>query len=161
MAHELEVFWFSEQPYGHVTEDDLAPYESGRMHFPNTYFDPEKAHVLYSNYHDQYQPGRRGGFRRHHVQRAPQLVLVHEAVGERGRRRHHPAHQEGQDRHAGQRHRGQRSGEDGPKKSPCWTASAAGASSPASCAARRWKRCTPATRRLRTARALRRPTTSS
>lgn len=49
MAHDLEVFWFSEQPYGHVTEDDLAPYESGRMHFPNTYFDPEKAHVLYSN----------------------------------------------------------------------------------------------------------------
>ena len=48
MAHELEVFWFSEQPYGHVTEDDLAPYESGRMHFPNTYFDPEKAHVLYT-----------------------------------------------------------------------------------------------------------------
>ena len=43
MAHQLEVFWFSEQPYGHVTEDDLAPYESGRMHFPNTYFDPEKA----------------------------------------------------------------------------------------------------------------------
>ena len=55
MAHELEVFWFSEQPYGHVTEDDLEGWESGRMHFPNTYFDPEKAHVLYSNYHDQYQ----------------------------------------------------------------------------------------------------------
>ena len=50
----VEVYWFSEQPYGHVTEDDLAPYESGRMHFPNTNFDPEKAHVLYSNYHDQY-----------------------------------------------------------------------------------------------------------
>ena len=50
----VEVYWFSEQPYGHVTEDDLAPYESGRMHFPNTNFDPDKAHVLYSNYHDQY-----------------------------------------------------------------------------------------------------------
>ena len=43
----VEVFWFSEQPYGHVQEEDLAPYESGRMHFPNTNFDPEKAHVLY------------------------------------------------------------------------------------------------------------------
>ena len=62
MAHELEVFWFSEQPYGHVTEDDLAPYESGRMHFPNTYFDPEKAHVLYSNYHDQYELADQVGF---------------------------------------------------------------------------------------------------
>ena len=62
MAHQLEVFWFSEQPYGHVTEDDLAPYESGRMHFPNTYFDPEKAHVLYSNYHDQYQLADEVGF---------------------------------------------------------------------------------------------------
>ncbi len=62
MAHDLEVFWFSEQPYGHVTEDDLAPYESGRMHFPNTYFDPEKAHTLYSNYHDQYQLADEVGF---------------------------------------------------------------------------------------------------
>ena len=50
----VEVYWFSEQPYGHVTEDDLAPYESGRMHFPNTNFDPEKAHLLYNNYHEQY-----------------------------------------------------------------------------------------------------------
>ena len=23
-----EVFWFSEQPYGHVTEDDIEGYES-------------------------------------------------------------------------------------------------------------------------------------
>ena len=50
----VDVYWFSEQPYGYVTEDDLAPYESGRMHFPNTNFDPEKAHVLYNNYHEQY-----------------------------------------------------------------------------------------------------------
>ena len=61
MAHELEVFWFSEQPYGHVTEDDLAPYESGRMHFPNTYFDPEKAHVLYSQLPRPVRTGRPGG----------------------------------------------------------------------------------------------------
>lgn len=58
----LEVYWFSEQPYGHVTEDDLAPYESGRMHFPNTNFDPEKAHVLYNNYHDQYAWADEVGF---------------------------------------------------------------------------------------------------
>lgn len=58
----VEVFWFSEQPYGHVTDDDLAPYESGRMHFPNTYFDPEKAHELYNNYHDQYALADEAGF---------------------------------------------------------------------------------------------------
>jgi alkanesulfonate monooxygenase SsuD/methylene tetrahydromethanopterin reductase-like flavin-dependent oxidoreductase (luciferase family) len=58
----LEVYWFSEQPYGHVTEDDLAPYESGRMHFPNTNFDPQKAHVLYNNYHDQYAWADEVGF---------------------------------------------------------------------------------------------------
>ena len=58
----VDVYWFSEQPYGHVTEDDLAPYESGRMHFPNTNFDPEKAHVLYNNYHDQYALADEVGF---------------------------------------------------------------------------------------------------
>ena len=57
-----EVFWFSEQPYGHVKEDDLAPYESGRMHFPNTHFDPIKAHTLYNNYHDQYAWADEMGF---------------------------------------------------------------------------------------------------
>ena len=58
----VEVYWFSEQPYGHVTDDDLESYESGRMHFPNTYFDPEKAHTLYNNYHDQYAWADEVGF---------------------------------------------------------------------------------------------------
>ncbi len=58
----VEVYWFSEQPYGHVTEDDLEPYESGRMHFSNTHFDPEKAHVLYNNYHEQYAWADEVGF---------------------------------------------------------------------------------------------------
>ena len=57
-----EVFWFSEQPYGFVNDDDLAQYESGRMHFPNTYFDPVKAHTLYGNYHDQYALADEVGF---------------------------------------------------------------------------------------------------
>ena len=57
-----EVFWFSEQPYGHVTEDDIEGYESGRMHFPTTMFDPIKAHELYSNYHDQYALADQVGF---------------------------------------------------------------------------------------------------
>jgi alkanesulfonate monooxygenase SsuD/methylene tetrahydromethanopterin reductase-like flavin-dependent oxidoreductase (luciferase family) len=58
----VDVYWFSEQPYGYVTEDDLAPYESGRMHFPNTNFDPAKAHVLYNNYHEQYAWADEVGF---------------------------------------------------------------------------------------------------
>lgn len=58
----VEVYWFSEQPYGYVNDEDLAPYESGRMHFPNTHFDPEKAHVLYNNYHDQYAWADEVGF---------------------------------------------------------------------------------------------------
>lgn len=37
---KVEVFWFSEQPYGHITDADLEKYESGRLGFPNTHFDP-------------------------------------------------------------------------------------------------------------------------
>src|SRR6266571_1855261 len=58
----VEVFWFSEQPYGHVTDADLEQYDSGRLGFPNTYFDPEKAHVLYNQYHEQYAWADEVGF---------------------------------------------------------------------------------------------------
>ena len=50
-----EIYWFSEQPYGHVKSEDLEQYDSGRLGFPNTFFDPEKASVLYNQYHEQYQ----------------------------------------------------------------------------------------------------------
>ena len=50
-----EIYWFSEQPYGHVKSEDLSQYDSGRLGFPNTFFDPEKASVLYNQYHEQYQ----------------------------------------------------------------------------------------------------------
>ena len=49
-----EFYWFSEQAYGHVTNEDLEKYDSGRLDFPNTYFDPHKAHRLYNEYHEQY-----------------------------------------------------------------------------------------------------------
>ena len=59
----MEVYWFSEQPYGHVVEEDLAPYESGRLHFPNTNFDPENAHALYNYYYyEQYAWADEVGF---------------------------------------------------------------------------------------------------
>ena len=51
---KLEVYWLSQQPYTHVTDEDLEKYDSGRLAFPNTYFDPKKAHALYNEYHEQY-----------------------------------------------------------------------------------------------------------
>ena len=45
-TEQVEVYWFSEQPNGYVTDADLNKYDSGRLGFPNTHFDPEKAHVL-------------------------------------------------------------------------------------------------------------------
>ena len=62
MKEKVEVFWFSEQPYGHVTEEDVSQYTSGRLSFPNTYFDPQKAHVLYNQYHEQYAMADEMGF---------------------------------------------------------------------------------------------------
>ena len=50
----VQVFFHSQQPYSHVTDEDLANYDSGRLDFPNTFFDPEKAHVLYNQYHELY-----------------------------------------------------------------------------------------------------------
>ena len=103
----VEVYWFSEQPYGHVTEDDLAPYESGRMHFPNTNFDPEKAHVLYNNYHEQYAWADEVGFdgimsNEHHSS-----YWCMKPSGQRRCSGHRQGHQKDQDRHAGQCHRPQ------------------------------------------------------
>ena len=54
MMDQVEVYWFSEQPYTHITDEDLEKHDSGRLGFPNSYFDPQKAHVLYNQYHEQY-----------------------------------------------------------------------------------------------------------
>ena len=59
---KVEVFWFSEQPFGHVTDEDLEKYPSGRLGFPNAHFDPQKAHVLYNQYHEQYALADEVGF---------------------------------------------------------------------------------------------------
>ena len=61
-TEQVEVFWFSEQPNGYVTDEDLNKYDSGRLGFPNTHFDPEKAHVLYNEYHEQYALADEVGF---------------------------------------------------------------------------------------------------
>ncbi len=59
---KVEVYWFSEQPQGYVTDADLEQYESGRLGFPNAHFDPMKAHELYNQYHEQYALADEVGF---------------------------------------------------------------------------------------------------
>ncbi len=61
-TEQVEVFWFSEQPNGYVTDEALNKYDSGRLGFPNTHFDPEQAHVLYNEYHEQYALADAVGF---------------------------------------------------------------------------------------------------
>ena len=46
---KVEVYFFTEQPNGYITEEDLAKYPATRMEFPNSHFDPDKAHVLYTH----------------------------------------------------------------------------------------------------------------
>ena len=59
---KLEVYWFSEQAQGYVSDTQLEQYDSGRLGFPNNHFDPDKAHVLYNEYHDQYALADEVGF---------------------------------------------------------------------------------------------------
>ena len=59
---QVEVYWFSEQAQGYVTDGELKQFESGRLGFPNSHFDPDKAHVLYGQYHDQYALADEVGF---------------------------------------------------------------------------------------------------
>ncbi len=58
----MDVYWFSEHPYVHLTHDDLNEYDAVRLTFPNTYFDPQKAHVLYNQYHEEYVLADEVGF---------------------------------------------------------------------------------------------------
>jgi hypothetical protein len=54
LKQQVEVFFHSQQPYTYVQDADLAQYPSGRLDFPNRYFDPVQAHALYNQYHEQY-----------------------------------------------------------------------------------------------------------
>ena len=53
MKDKVEVFFHTQQPYTDVTDEQLEQFPS-RLEFPNTYFDPNKAHALYNEYHEQY-----------------------------------------------------------------------------------------------------------
>ena len=58
---KVEVYFHSQQPYTHVNDEDIKQYPS-RITFPNTYFDPQKAHALYNQYHEQYAWADEVGF---------------------------------------------------------------------------------------------------
>ncbi|HAA96023.1 MAG: LLM class flavin-dependent oxidoreductase [SAR202 cluster bacterium] len=59
---QMEVYWFSEQAQGYINDQQLEKFESGRLAFPNRHFDPEKAHQLYNQYHEQYALADEVGF---------------------------------------------------------------------------------------------------
>ena len=59
---KVEVYWFSEQAYGPVNDEILEKYDSGRLGFPNSHFDPHEAHRLYNEYHEQYVLADEVGF---------------------------------------------------------------------------------------------------
>ena len=59
---KVEVYWFSEQPNGYVGAEEIEGSDSGRLWFSNSHFDPEKAHKLYNEYHEQYAFADEVGF---------------------------------------------------------------------------------------------------
>ena len=59
----IQVYWFTEQSNSYVTEEDLERDQTeSYMTFPNRYFDPQKAHILYNQYHEQYAHADEVGF---------------------------------------------------------------------------------------------------
>ena len=58
----IDVYWFSEQAQGYINEGQIEKFESGRLAFPNSHFDPDKAHKLYNEYHEQYAFADEVGF---------------------------------------------------------------------------------------------------
>ncbi|MQF69500.1 LLM class flavin-dependent oxidoreductase [SAR202 cluster bacterium AD-804-J14_MRT_500m] len=51
----MDVYFFTEMPYAEFDENEADKYPSMRLTFPNTYFDPNKAHYLFQRYLDEYQ----------------------------------------------------------------------------------------------------------
>jgi len=43
----MDFFYFTEMPYAEFAESEAEKYPSMRLTFPNTYFDPQKAHHLF------------------------------------------------------------------------------------------------------------------
>ena len=58
----MDVYYFTEMPYAEFPESEAEKYPSMRLTFPNTYFDPQKAHHLFRRYLDEYQYAEEAGF---------------------------------------------------------------------------------------------------
>ena len=58
----MDVYYFTEMPYAEFPESEAEKYPSMRLTFPNTYFDPAKAHDLFKRYLDEYQYAEEVGF---------------------------------------------------------------------------------------------------
>ena len=57
-----DVYYFTEMPFAEFPESEAEKYPSMRLTFPNTYFDPGKAHDLFKRYLDEYQHAEEMGF---------------------------------------------------------------------------------------------------
>ena len=58
----MQVYYFTELPYHEYPDEEGAKYPSLRLTFPNTYYDPHKAHDLFHRYLDEYQYCEEMGF---------------------------------------------------------------------------------------------------
>ena len=58
----LDVYYFTEMPYAEFPESEAENYPSMRLTFPNSYFEPNKAHDLFKRYLDEYQYAEEVGF---------------------------------------------------------------------------------------------------
>ena len=58
----MDTYYFTEMPYAAFPESEAEKYPSMRLTFPNTYFDPNKAHDLFKRYLDEFQFAEETGF---------------------------------------------------------------------------------------------------
>ena len=58
----MDVYYFTEMPFAEFPETEADKFPSMRLTFPNTYFDPKKAHDLFKRYLDEYQYAEEAGF---------------------------------------------------------------------------------------------------
>ena len=58
----MDVYFFTEMPYAEFDENEADKFPSMRLTFPNTYFDPNKAHYLFQRYLDEYQYAEEAGW---------------------------------------------------------------------------------------------------
>ena len=58
----METYYFTEMPFTAFPESEAEKYPAMRLTFPNSYFDPNKAHDLFKRYLDEFQFAEEIGF---------------------------------------------------------------------------------------------------